>query len=71
MLAHLLEEVFDFRIICRAVLDDVPAELKVFPGEGMIEVDGHLVVRDLQHLAQEAMSLLVLQRYDGILVNVL
>ena len=45
-------------------------EVKMFAGERMVEIHLHFVVGDVKHPAVESVPLLVLQRHDGILVDV-
>ena len=71
VLVHPFEEVLDFRFVCHTVFDDVPTELKVLSSKRMIEINGHLFGRHLQHLSQETLSLFILQGNDGILVYIL
>ena len=60
-----------YLLVCSlSCLNDRAYEVQILAGQRVVEVYCHLVVADFQHLAEETLSVLVLQRNDGILVYI-
>ncbi len=71
LITHAIEHAFDFFIGSFAALYYRTFEIELCSGKGMIEIDDHFVIGDIEHQTDETIAILVLQRHNGILIDIL
>lgn len=68
--AQTVYEHLNFFVSCLATLHHTALEVELFACKRVVEVHLHLVCRDVEYTCHEVLSLLVLQLYEGVFIDV-
>ena len=68
--AHAVDEALYLFVGCLARFYDMPLEVKRLACQRVVKVNLHLVVTYREHTPKESVAVLVLQRHDGVFVNI-